>query len=305
MVLDQGDGERNTRLLQTLEQLLTIEAVSLTPVLTAAAEAVAAVLAADKVDVFLYQPGTHSLEAIGVSDTPMGRRQRALGMDRLQLVNGGLAVEVFATGESIATGQADQAPRDLPGVVDGLGVRSELNVALPIAGQRRGVLQALSGKEAFFVPAEDLPFLEAVAHWIGTLAHRAELVGALEERARAAGHREARDEILTRLTPRQREILRLIEAGLTNAEIGERLVLSPDAVANQVDRMLRQLGLAQRTQLAARIDGERARQLRVDELEPIFLDGSSVNGLDGHSANGLDGHSPPGLDGSSPTGPDD
>src|SRR3712207_6872555 len=57
------------------------------PALTEAASLVSEVLGADKVDVFLYQADIDSLVAIGTSDTPMGRRQHELGLDRLQLAN--------------------------------------------------------------------------------------------------------------------------------------------------------------------------------------------------------------------------
>jgi DNA-binding NarL/FixJ family response regulator len=48
---------------------------------------------------------------------------------------------------------------------------------------------------------------------------------------------------LTSLAPRQRELLELLAAGLTNAAIAERMVLSPKAVENAITRLYVELGI--------------------------------------------------------------
>src|SRR5919107_6394944 len=113
----------DARLLETLQRLLAIQAPEMRPALTEACNLVADVLGADKVDVFLYEPSSTSLVAMGTSDTPMGRRQRELGLDRLALANGGRSVGAFRTGEPRVTGRADEDPEELRGIVEGLGVR--------------------------------------------------------------------------------------------------------------------------------------------------------------------------------------
>ena len=52
------------------------------------------------------------------------------------------------------------------------------------------------------------------------------------------------------LTPRQREVVRLIAGGLTNAEIGQRLTITPGTAANHVEAVLRRLGTSSRVQAA-------------------------------------------------------
>jgi DNA-binding NarL/FixJ family response regulator len=53
------------------------------------------------------------------------------------------------------------------------------------------------------------------------------------------------------LTPRQVEVLLLVEQGLSNAEIAARLTLSPKTVDHHVSALLDKLGVASRGQAAA------------------------------------------------------
>jgi DNA-binding NarL/FixJ family response regulator len=53
------------------------------------------------------------------------------------------------------------------------------------------------------------------------------------------------------LTPREREVLRLLAAGRSNREIGEALFVSPRTVQTHVTHLLAKLGLPSRTAAAA------------------------------------------------------
>ncbi len=80
---------RHGQLLTTLEGLLAIQATDTKTALTEASQLVAETLNADKVDVFVYDPSVDTLIAVGTSNTPMGRHQVTLGLDRLAVSNGG------------------------------------------------------------------------------------------------------------------------------------------------------------------------------------------------------------------------
>ncbi|WP_257455245.1 GAF domain-containing sensor histidine kinase [Archangium lipolyticum] len=192
----QSESGRRDLLLQALEKLLELQGAELRPTMDSAAQLLVELLHADKVDVFFLEPETQTLVARGISDTPMSRRQKRLGLDRLQLANRGRTVEVFETGRSWHTGHQDEDPEELPGIKFGLGVRSAIGAVIEVGGERRGVLECSSEKPEFF-SKDDLRFLEAVARWVGVVAHRIELVEQLTKAATERGRRLAAEELIT------------------------------------------------------------------------------------------------------------
>lgn len=184
------------KLLFTLEQLLVIEGTNVKSTLNQASTLIGDAIGADKIDAFLYDPSIESLIAVGASDTPMSRRQRQLGLDRVPLANGGPEVDVFRTGNCYLTGAADQDPIVSLGMKNGLGVRSMILVPMDVAGERRGVLQACSAQRDAF-SEDDQYFLDAVAHWVGALTHRAELTERIAQDAVVQARAVVADELIT------------------------------------------------------------------------------------------------------------
>nr|WP_211193696.1 GAF domain-containing sensor histidine kinase [Pyxidicoccus fallax] len=183
-------------MLHALQSLLALPAAELRPTLNKASLVISELLHADKVDVFLLEHATQTLVAGGTSDTPMGRKQKALGLDRLPLANGGRAVQAYETEQPFMTGRLHEDPEELPGIKHRLGVKSALMVPLPIGGETGGVLGVSSAQPDFF-SEDDLRFLEAVARWVGAVAHRVELVQELTKLATRNARRAAAEEIVT------------------------------------------------------------------------------------------------------------
>jgi DNA-binding CsgD family transcriptional regulator len=236
--------------LRALHFLLGLDITDLEGALDAAARQLADVMQADKVDVFLLERMTAMLVAVGTNDSPMARKQKALGLDRLPLEHGGISAFVFQHGCSRRSGNLDHDPIELRGIVDDLGVRSQIAVPFEVRGERRGVIMVSSAAREYF-SENDLRFVETIANWVGLVGYRAAAVQHAIEEAAREGLRVAAEDTVGKLTPRQREVAKLVASGLTNMEIAERLVLTPGTVANHVESILRRLGFRSRTQVAA------------------------------------------------------
>ncbi|WP_164861742.1 response regulator transcription factor, partial [Microbacterium sp. CPCC 204701] len=81
-----------------------------------------------------------------------------------------------------------------------------------------------------------------VARWADELAARAGL-GADADSGIATA--------LASLTPRERQVLELVAEGLTNAQIGRRLFISPKTASVHVSAILAKIGAANRAEAAA------------------------------------------------------
>lgn len=184
------------RRVELLEQLLRLPAGDLKATLSHASDLIAEVSGADKIDAFLYDAGRDSLVAVGSSTQPLSQKQRQLGLDVLQLSNGGRVVQVYKTGETFLNGRVDQDMGELPGIRDALQIRSKLGVPLMIGGERRGMMMLASLRHDFF-SEEDARFMETVAPWIGLVAHRAELATEIARNATEQGRRAGAEELIT------------------------------------------------------------------------------------------------------------
>ena len=194
------------RLLEVLEALLRLPAGDLPTTLAHLSDLVAAATGSDKIDAFMYDGKRDSMVAVGSSTQPLSAKQRQLGLDVLPISNGGRVVHVYKTGETFVTGQLDKDMDELLGVREALKIRSKLGVPLVIGGERRGMMMLASLQPDFFT-ADDVRFAEAVAHWAGIVAHRAELAEEIGRNAAAQARRAAAEELVTVLAHDLRNFL--------------------------------------------------------------------------------------------------
>ncbi|MCY1056348.1 GAF domain-containing sensor histidine kinase [Nannocystis sp. SCPEA4] len=188
-------GHRQELLFDTLTRLLALPATTVEDTLKSVSNLVGSVLASDKVDAFLLEAASSTLVAVGTSDTATARKQKSLGLDRLPLANGGRTVEAFHSGEPYACNDVAADREELPGIREALQIRSTIAVPLDVHGQRRGVLQVASLAPDTYEPA-DVPFLAAVADWVGVVIHRAELVQEATEAAAQRARQRAAEELV-------------------------------------------------------------------------------------------------------------
>lgn len=160
---------QSASVLGLLHRLRELRRASLDEALQHATDVLAVTFAADKVDAFLLNLERTHLFAVGTSRTPMGERQRELGLDRLPLVSGGRAAWVFREGRAYLDGHVDLDETELLAVREGLGVRSTMAVPLEINYQTRGVLQAASAEAEQFSSSQ-LQLLPFVSYWVGLVA---------------------------------------------------------------------------------------------------------------------------------------
>jgi two-component system, OmpR family, sensor kinase len=256
-------------MLETLQRLLEIPAADMKVALSHACDAVGAALNADKVDAFLYDPSSDSLIAEGSSNQPLSAKQKRHGLDVLPVANGGRVVQVYQTGETFVTGHLDQDMEELRGVREVLQIRSKIGVPLEVGGKRRGMMMIASLRPDAFKRA-DVTFAEAVVRWVGSVAHRAELVAEIERNAVEQGRKIVADELITVLAHDLRNYLSPIEFRLRTirrrAEVEGR-----DAELTDADAALRGVarlaGLISDVLDAARID----QGLLVLEPAPVEL----------------------------------
>jgi signal transduction histidine kinase len=201
------------RLLGTLESFLQIPTGDLKTTMIHAADLLADALRADKVDVFLYDSARDSLSAICSSSQPLSALQRRLGLDVLQLANGGRVAWVYNSGETFATGDLQSDPEELRGVKEGLGIRSKIGAPFEMGGKRRGMVMIASLNADHF-SEEDVRYSETLVRWMGVLAHRAELAEGMRRNSIEQSRRSTADELIAVVAHDLRNYLTPIELRL-------------------------------------------------------------------------------------------
>lgn len=155
--------------LELLQRLRQVDATPIRCALQHAADVLAESFKAEKVDAFFYYPASEMLVALGTSNTPLGHRQRELGLHELPLTHSGRVGWVFQQGRPFRDGHVDNDALELYAVRSHLGVRSTLAAPLEITPDERGVLLVQSTVPEHFTDAQ-CQLLQFVAYWVGLVA---------------------------------------------------------------------------------------------------------------------------------------
>jgi DNA-binding CsgD family transcriptional regulator len=143
-----------------------------------------------------------------------------------------------------ARARYDQAMAQLPEAlypIDGARLRLELGALLRRAGKRRMARDRLESAAETFGALGARPFVERCD---------AELV---TSGSTARSRRDPGDALV--LTPAEQAVAALVGSGRTNRQVAAELYVSPKTVEYHLGNVYRKLGVANRTQLATRLDG--------------------------------------------------
>jgi DNA-binding CsgD family transcriptional regulator len=162
----RSDAETVLVLLGVLRQ---VDSTSAHGAMQHATNVLASAFAADKVDAFVYVAQTDMLEALGTSDTPLGRLQAELGLDKVPVADGGRAAWVFREQRPFRHGHVEDDLEESVGVRRDLGVRSTIAVPIQASEHYSGVLLVSSRQPDHFTQ-DQLHLLQFVAYWIGLVA---------------------------------------------------------------------------------------------------------------------------------------
>ena len=138
-------------------------------------------------------------------------------------------------------------------IVGGPGTENVKVLILTTFDLDEHVYAALSAGASGFLLKDATP--EEVVHAVRVVAAGEALLAPtvtarlVREFARRPWAGRPRRELLTSLTQREVEVLRLVAAGASNAELAERLVISHATAKTHVSRILTKLGLRDRAQL--------------------------------------------------------
>jgi DNA-binding CsgD family transcriptional regulator len=207
-------------------------------------------IGADALDTLLYDAPSESLIAVRAPRSQMARLERTIGVDRLPLRDGGLAVRVFQDGSSFRTGHRDTEPDERLDIAIALESRSGVLSRIQVGNEVFGVLDAHALSSNRFTAA-DQDILEAAARVVAksVIVNSAATAEPITLDARRRDRRSATGSG-SQLSAREQEITALVARGLTNTQIADGLGLAPGTVAKHMIEIMGKLGVESRLLIA-------------------------------------------------------
>ncbi|HUS17084.1 MAG TPA: ATP-binding protein [Chloroflexia bacterium] len=172
---NRGREVRRARLVDLLRYVTTVDYGSdIKKAVEPVADRIAEVLEVEKTDIMFFDPERDALVSLGVSSTPLGNKQRELGLDIVPSSAQSLVYNVYLTGRSEIVEDARYDHRVYRPFVTELGIRSMLITQLTVAGQSRGILAVTDTRPGIF-STDDLAVLDLIGRRVSLALEQIEL----------------------------------------------------------------------------------------------------------------------------------
>jgi two-component system, OmpR family, sensor kinase len=187
---------RRSRLVDLLRYVTTVEyGTDLVASLTPVADRIVETLGAEKVDILLADPERAAYVSLGVSNTPLGQKQRELGLDVVPMTAPSPVVQVIKTGRSMLVYDGPHDPRMWRPDVEQLGLASVMLSPIEVNGEQRGALVCSSTRAYAFQP-DDLDTQDLIARRLGLALQHSELTDDLNRLESERLQRMERDDFI-------------------------------------------------------------------------------------------------------------
>ncbi len=238
---------RQTRLVDLLRYVSNVDFESdLQAALTPVASRVAEVMGSEKVDIIFLDPERNAFVSLGVSQTPLGHKQRELGLDIVPAPAASLLADVYQTGESVLVPDSLHDARVYRPFIEQLGIRTLMCSPVAVGGERRAILASTSAQPDAFNES-DLAVHDLIARRLSLALQHLELT---EDLSRLEAERLARLERDNHLDLLAHDVRNPLAAIKGYAQLASRRLHTGDVAyleralrlinerADQLDRMM-------------------------------------------------------------------
>jgi DNA-binding CsgD family transcriptional regulator len=250
-------GDARLKLLRETSELTSGCVTSIDSLLDAAAELVCRAMADTCVFGVLFDHGS-KIHPLGVYHRDAERRRKLHSVSELAWERvGGVSEQVLSMGKpglfaSVELTGASHTGSWATAFFEDPRIHTALIVPMRALGVAMGIMALARTPPTPAFGEDDIPFAQLVGDRLGLAVHALHLQEELDRPAMtAAVGGQTTSASIAGLTPREREVLRLIAEGLTSREIGEQVFLSVRTVEWHRARLMAKLGTSKRSELIA------------------------------------------------------
>jgi signal transduction histidine kinase len=241
---------RQTRLVDLLRYVSNVDFESdLKATLGPVADRVSEVMGSEKVDIIFLDPERNAFVSLGVSQTPLGHKQKELGLDIVPASASSLLAHVYHTGESVLVPDSLHDDRVYRPFIEQMGIRSLMDSPVEVGGERRAILSSTSSQPDAFNES-DLAVHDLIARRLSLALQHLELT---EDLSRLEAERLARLERDNQLDLLAHDVRNPLAAIKGYAQLAARRMRTGDVAyveralqlinerSDQLDRMMNEM----------------------------------------------------------------